>query len=464
VVEACRCLVSLTDIDVVDDYGQSKVEPVASRTRSALRKMLVSASGTVLLQGGSLVMGFATAVLLARLLGAEGYGRYVFAFAWASLLTIPALLGFDRFLVRGFATYEVERKWQLIKGLLRRTNQIVLLTSGLTMGLGWLVAIVWLAGPLRWPFCVAMMLVPLTTLTLVRQGAMQAIGRIVSGQLPEFLIRPALILAGIGALELVGHRALTPTTALAMNVAGVAIACLIGALLLRRALPAAISSAQPRYATRAWLRASLPMMLISGIWMANNYCMILIVGTLDGSRAAGVYSVIQKGAELIVVLLIAANMPLAPAIARMYARGDRQGLEHVTERIARVTLLMSAPVAVAFMIFSGAYLGIFGASFRSGATGLTILAFGQLFNAVAGPAGNVLLMTGHERAAVKGMGVGLFANVVLGIALVPILGVTGGAIAFAVSLVLWNTMLVIIARRRVGVNVTAFRGLAMESG
>jgi O-antigen/teichoic acid export membrane protein len=451
--------------------GETAVEPVPSvatgirpgaGSESVVRRILEKASATLFLQGGSLLMGFASTVLLARFLGGADYGRYVFAFAWASLLTIPAILGFDRFLVRGIAVYEVNQDWALMRGLLRRTNQFVLLISTAIVAIGCGTAALLLSPSLRAPFCVAMLIVPITALTLLRQGAMQAIGRIVSGQLPEYLIRPVLILVGICALKFAGGGLLTATTALTANVVGLAIAFTVGAILLMRALPAEVRSVQPRYASREWLRASLPMMLISGIWMANNYCTTLVVGTLAGDRAVGVYSVVQKGAELIVLVLLAANMALAPTLARLYAQNDRKGLEHATERIAQATLLVSGPLAVGFIVFAGVYLSIFGPSFHTATTALTILAFGQLVNAAAGPAGNVLLMTGHERAAMRGIGLGLAANLILAVILVPVLGVTGGAIAFAVSLVLWNTALVLIARRRVGINVTAFRWLAIH--
>ncbi|HEY3865211.1 MAG TPA: oligosaccharide flippase family protein [Solirubrobacteraceae bacterium] len=421
--------------------------------------MLVSASATAILQGGSGAMAFVLAVLLARFLGSRGYGIYALAFAWSTLLGVPAILGLNTFLVRGIAVYEVKKQWSLMKGLLFRTNQLVLLTSTMIAVVGATVAVTWLSPSFRGPFCVAMLLVPLTALTLLRQGAMQAFGRVVRGQFPEYLIRPLLIIVGVLALELV--KRLTPTTALGANVAGVAVAFVVGALLLRRALPDALRSVRPEYATREWLRASLPMMLIAGVWMANNNITTLIVGALDGPRAAGVYSVVQKGAEVIVILLYATNMPLAPAVARLHARGDQPGLEHTTERMARATLLVSAPVAVAFMVFPHLYLELFGASFQMGATALVILAFGQLVNAAAGPSGNVLIMTGQERIAVRGVAAGLLANVVLAVVLVPPLGVTGGAIAFASSLALWNTVLVVLARRLVGVNVTAFRRLAV---
>jgi O-antigen/teichoic acid export membrane protein len=441
--------------------SQSDRAAVGTSTRPVIRRLLVSASGTVILQGASGAMAFVVAVLLARFLGSVGYGRYALAIACASFLLTPAILGLNTFLVRGIAVYEVEDQWPLMKGLLFRTNQLVLLTSTMIAVCGTVVALTWFSPSFRGPFCVAMLAVPLTALTLLRQGAMQAFGRVVKGQLPEYLIRPLVIIVGVVALELVGR--LTPKTALGANVTGVAVAFLIGALLLRRALPTALRSVRPEFLTREWLRASLPMMLIAGVWMANNYATTLLVGALDGSRAAGVYSVVQKAAEVIVLVLAAINMPLAPAIARLHARKDRQGLEHTTEHMARATLLVSTPIAAAFMVFPHVYLDLFGASFQTGATALMVLALGQLVNAMAGPAGNVLLMTGQERIAVRGVAAGLVANVVLAVVLVPPLGVTGGAIAFASSLVLWNTALVVLARRLVGINVTAFRRLSLQS-
>jgi O-antigen/teichoic acid export membrane protein len=439
---------------------RNDIDGRATTPRPVMRRMLLSASGSAILQGLSNLIGFGLTVLLARFLGSAGYGSYALAFAWSMFLLIPAILGLNTFLVRGIAVYEVQERWSLMKGLLFRTNQLVLFTSTTIAVGGTIIAVTLLSPSFRGPFCVAMLLVPLTALTLLRQGAMQAFGRVVVGQVPEYLIRPLLIVVGVVTLELAG--ALTPTTALVANVVGVAVACLVGALLLRRALPTALRAVRPTYVTFEWLRASLPMMLISGVTMANGYAAILVVGSLDGTRDAGIYSVVQKGAELIVILLMAANMPLAPAIARLHAHGDRHGLEHATERVARATLLVSAPVAIAFMIFPGIYLSLFGPSFATGATALMIVAVGQLVNAMAGPSGNLLIMTGEERVAVRAVAVGLVANVVLAVLLVPSLGVTGAAVAYASSLILWNIILVVLARRRLGVNVTAFGWWAMQ--
>jgi O-antigen/teichoic acid export membrane protein len=245
-------------------------------------------------------------------------------------LGLLATLGADRFLVRGIAVYEVEGNWRLMKGLLRRSNQLVLLSSVAIGTCGCIAALLWMSPTLRGPFCISMLLVPLTALTLLRQGAMQAFGRVVSGQIPEYLIRPLLIVAAVAALELFGDGILTASSALVVNVGAVAVAFVVGTIWLLRTLPTELHSVRPRFQTHAWISASLPMMVIAGVWLLNNYIGTLVTGTINGPADAGVYNVVQNGAAVVVVFLVAANMPLAPAVARLHAQGDRRQLERTT--------------------------------------------------------------------------------------------------------------------------------------
>jgi O-antigen/teichoic acid export membrane protein len=452
---------AVTATDTAADDGAPSEVTTADASRLGHRRMLRSAFATAVLQVVSNGLGFVIAVLLARLLGQGNYGTYTFALAWASFLAIPALVGFDQFLVRGIALYEVRHEWPLMKGLLRRANQIVLLTSVSIAIVGCAVSLLWLSGSLQGSFCVAMVLVPVTALTFLRQGAMRAFGRVVSGQFPEYIVAPLLILTFVGILALMGGGALTSVSALGAYVVGTAVAFVVGAVLLRRALPAELRPERPAYATREWVWASVPIMFINGVWMTNRYVGVIVLGTLDSAQATGVYGVVEKGAALIVLVHFAVNMPLAPAIARLHAQGDYVGLEHTSERMARAATLVSLPVCLAFAVFPGIYLSIFGPGFQTGAAAMTILALAQLVNAATGPAGNVLIMTGNERPAMWATAGGLLVNLVLGIALVPLLGITGSAIAFASSLIFWNLTMVVLGRTRVGVNVTAFRRLSV---
>ena len=440
------------------DQLRSRPEGVANE----IRLIFARASWTAVLQVSSTGAGVLTSLLLARLLTSDEYGRYVFAFAWAGTLGALATLGLDRFLVRGMAFYELHREWGLAKGLLRRTNEIVAVLSCLIAAGGCVVAL-GMSSSLRGPFCVAMLLIPATGLTLVRQGAMQALGKVVSGQFPEYFLRPLIIVLAIISMHLGGSPVLSATSALGANVVAVTVAFVVGSVLLRQALPRSVLNSAAEFATRTWLRASIPLMLISGAWILNNYVGILVIGIVGSAAGAGVYNVVQSAASLIVLFLVATNMPLAPIAARLYASGEVAELERITERVARMGLVVSVPVCAVFAVLPNQILGIFGASFRAGSTALTIVALAQLVNAAAGPAGNILMMTRHESVALRGIGSGVFLNATIGLILVPSLGVTGSGIAFAVSLIAWNVLLVVTARRHLKVNVTAFRRLAMRA-
>jgi len=93
----------------------------------SLRAHLIKgATGSFALQIGFAGFAFLNAIVLARVLGAEGYGAFANAMAWVSLLTIPATFGFGTLLVRDVAIYRSQGQWVLLKGLLRFSNHFVL--------------------------------------------------------------------------------------------------------------------------------------------------------------------------------------------------------------------------------------------------------------------------------------------------------------------------------------------------
>ena len=125
-----------------------------------------STFGTLALSAAYAVLSFATVVILARLLGVSDFGAYAYSIAWANLLGVPAVLGFDRLIVRDVATYVAEKNWSLTRGLLRRSSQIVGSVSICLALSASAVAVIVLRTPGGGTFPIAMVLVPLTSLTL----------------------------------------------------------------------------------------------------------------------------------------------------------------------------------------------------------------------------------------------------------------------------------------------------------
>ena len=64
-------------------------------------------------------------------------------------------------------------------------------------------------------------------------------------------------------------------------------------------------------------------------------------------------------------------------------------------------------------------------------------------------------MTGHERIAAIGIGVGAISNIILNAFFIPVLGIDGAAIASTISMILWNIVLAIKVHKHLGINPTA---------
>ena len=81
-------------------------------------------------------LGLITAILLARLLGAEGYGFYAFPLGVVGVLAVPAQLGLPSLVTREIARSHATEEWPLMTGLRRRAVQIAAISTLLAVAIG----------------------------------------------------------------------------------------------------------------------------------------------------------------------------------------------------------------------------------------------------------------------------------------------------------------------------------------
>ncbi|MBK5286320.1 MAG: polysaccharide biosynthesis C-terminal domain-containing protein, partial [Bacteroidia bacterium] len=106
--------------------------------------------------------------------------------------------------------------------------------------------------------------------------------------------------------------------------------------------------------------------------------------------------------------------------------------------------------------FGEEVLNLFGKHFEAGKSTLMILIFGNMFNVIAGPAGYVLTMTGHERLAFIAMSISCVLNIALNLILIPAYGITGAAIAVSFALLSWNILITIFTIKKTGIRPDIF--------
>jgi len=178
-----------------------------------------TAGGTFILRLFYLASGFITTLLLTKWIGAEGLGVYNFVISWVVLAAIFAKFGLEDYLVRETAAARSRqdsgtsrRLWNFSRGFILTTS---LTAVGCIYGL-----LPWIEfeNPELWPaFVVGAAMIPLLSMIAIYRGRFRANKQVLKSQIPEYLIRPILLMITIGSLVLIGSPG-RPAFALLINV------------------------------------------------------------------------------------------------------------------------------------------------------------------------------------------------------------------------------------------------------
>jgi len=418
-----------------------------------------TAAGTAVLRILSLALGFLTNIVLARSLGVNEYGTFSYVLAWVGLLGAVGIFGLDRLLVREVAVYNARSDWGRLRGLLSWAHFTSFLISAGIVAIA--IVTVWLStkgvvGTLLVLLPISGCFFVLVVMNRITGSAIQGFSRIVAGQLGETLVQPGVGLILITVAAVLSNWKLTAPNAVSLYAISAGVAVLISGWLLQRTIPGEARSTPRRYEIPDWITGALPLFLISALDMLNRQASVLILGAFSGSEALGIYAAADRLAQLVPFPLTVINLTLATSFAILYQSEDHAGLQRLVTKSARLVLIFSVPIAM-ILIFGGRwFLLLFGNGFTDGQTALTILCAGQLVNAVIGSVGYLLIMTGHGRDAAVGIGVGAGANILLSLLLIPAWGVNGAAAASGASMIIWNAVLAVFVRKRIGIFTTAF--------
>lgn len=418
-------------------------------------QLLKGTTGTAGLNAINMVLTLAVGVLLARNLGPENYGIYAFVLSLITLLGLPTIAGLPTLLVRETAKNQLNKNWDLIRGIFKLANILVFSYSLLiAVGAGFFVWWQWggedtiKTNTFLW----ALLLLPLIAYEGVRTGTLRGLRWVVSSQLPEQLVRPLVMILLIASCLLLGKE-LTSITAIQFNALAALAAFIVGVYFLNKALPKEVKKSTSEYDLKTWALNLLPLSLFSGLSILDSQLSIIFLGFIGTAEDVGLFKVAATGATLVAFGLSAVNTALAPQVVRLYSAGKTEMLQRTLKLTSYTSALASIPVFLLFLFWGEELIvSIFGGAYKDAASILLILSIGQLFNSCAGSVALVLNMTGHANKTVYSIVIALIANVFISFALFPFYGVVGVTIGYSVSLVLWNITMAWLVKKHTGLN------------
>jgi len=385
-------------------------------------------------------LAFLLQIAVARYLGASGAGLYFLALTIITLVATVARLGMDFSVVRFVAAQASENDWSKIKGVVRHAMRIALAVSLIATAAVFFLSDRLatdlfrkpeLATPLKW---MSLVIAPLATMMLY-SSALQGLKRVRDAMLMQSVLTP--LLAGVALYWL----------APLFGISGAASAYGIGVMLTlvygfwvwqRAKAPGKLSP--PHFSANVLLTSSVTLLGAAFLQQIMQALPLLLLGVWGSSTDVGLFSTAQRTAGQVSLVLIAANIIVAPKIAELYQQKDMAALGKVASHGALLMTAMAAPALLLFLIAPQRVMGIFGAEFSAGWLMLVIMALGQSVNVATGSVGFLLVMTGHEKQLMSALVLSTVLNFILCIGLIPFFGGEGAALAASISLASVNLL------------------------
>lgn len=183
-----------------------------------------------------------------------------------------------------------------------------------------------------------------------------------------------------------------------------------------------------------------PRSLASALQIALERIDVIFVQALLGADAAGVYGALTRyiaaGNFLIFAVAQAVSATLRRSIAA--ANFDRAGA--LLRQTTAWLVLVAWPYFLIVAIKPEPLANILSSDFVADAGILSILALGMMISAASGPIDLTLLMLGKSKLSLSGVVVAIVTDIALLFLLAPRYGLTGAAIAWAVSVVAQNLL------------------------
>jgi O-antigen/teichoic acid export membrane protein len=407
-------------------------------------------AGTIFTAG----LGYVFKVYIARVLGAEALGIYALGMTLVGFIGIFNSLGLPESAVRYAAVYRANNKAEQLRALLFWGGAVLVAANVvfavIFLELGGVVARHFYHSPglARYlPWFAALMLLGVISVFYGRiLAGYKAVGR--RTLITNFIGGPATMLLAVLLISM------------GWGLTGYLLAQVLSSMLVIALLLVLVWKLTPDEARFLLPR---PAPLSKEVWSFSAAAvgvllLEFLMGQVDkialgfylGARSVGIYSVAAAVVAYEALVLNSVNQVFSPIIADLHSRGDSPMLRRLYRALTKWVFGATLPLAITVIVFSRPVMRMFGHDFEAGWPILIIGTIGQLVNCGVGSVTLLLLMSGHQRRLLRVQTTMAGVMAVASIALIPVWGIVGAAVAAAIT--------------NVGINAWNFRGVRRVLG
>ena len=200
-----------------------------------------------------------------------------------------------------------------------------------------------------------------------------------------------------------------------------------------------------------WVLLSLPIVFAQTFELITQNFDMIAVSYFLGPESTGIYFAALKTIALLAFVNFAVGAASANQIASLHAAGQTEEMRNALDGAINLAFWPTIFGAVILVALAPMLLSLFGKDFAAHGYLTAVLAIGFVAKSWVGPAELYLNVLGYQKLCAAILLVSAAVNILLNIALIPVLGLLGAAIATSVSLIVLAVSLFFISHRRLGV-------------
>ena len=414
-----------------------------------------------------MAINFVVQILIVRYLSKGEYGAFAYAMSLVSLGSSLAVFGMDKTVTRFLPIYQERGEYQKLLGSL-----IMVLGTVASLGFFLVLLVFALQGWIAESFVLDTSDVRLLLLLIIL-SPVQALDSILVGMLAVFakpsaiffrrhVLGPGLKLLVVLMLLLWGGDVyLLSAGYLAAAVLGLT---LYSGILLRdlrkQVIWEHLRMRNIKFPIKEIFSFSLPLLTTNLVYVLRSQLVVVIIQYFHTTVDVAAYRAVQPVADLNTTVIQSFTLLFMPAMARMFARKDQQGMHNLYWQNAIWITMISLPIFLStFALAEPLTIALFGQRYADSAWIMAWLALGYYFNAALGFNADTLRIHGRLRYTLTIDFVAMLVSLGLNFLLIPRYGALGAAIGTCGTLVIYNILNHIGLRSATTINLFEWRYL-----